>query len=115
MSLFGRGAMLLRGMASGIASILGNSATSQGGQAGGVVGPSWGRINSPVWTGRQRPSAKGQQPFGSVTTAKQQKRQRDRKMREGLPRMSGRQWTKLRKLMYRRARAVHPLTQETSE
>ena len=102
------------------------------------------RTFDPIWVGKQRPRNETQLPreyipkylrdadwkprsmpvpdtslnsLRSGTTLSGErtaKRQRDRKMREGLPRMSGRQWTKLRKLMYRRAKAVQPQTQETA-
>ena len=71
----------------------------------------------PIWAGRSRSALRESKTSASDTTspsALRLKRQRDRKMREGLPRMSGRQWTKLRKLMYRRAKAQTLHTQETA-
>lgn len=43
-------------------------------------------------------------PLGTYETSKQQRRARDRQMRQGLPSMSGRQWRRIRKAMYRKAK-----------
>jgi len=62
------------------------------------------RLFEPVWTGSKRQSAKGQSLSLAEPTPKQQRRARDRQMRAGLPSMSGRQWRRIRKAMYRKAK-----------
>lgn len=62
------------------------------------------RLFEPVWTGSKRQSAKGQSLSLAEPTAKQRRRARDNEMRAGLPTMSGRQWRRIRKAMYRKAK-----------
>ena len=61
----------------------------------------------PIWVGRLRPTySDAAVSTQDVPTAKQKKRARDNEMRAGLPSMSGRQWKRVRKMLYRRAKAL---------
>lgn len=61
----------------------------------------------PIWTGTVRSAyVTSDSTPDSGSRSKQQRRARDRQMRAGLPSMSGRQWRRIRKAMYRKAKAI---------
>lgn len=98
----------LRTLIAGSAQRLGSSVSNQGGQVGSSVLSASLRLKQPIWMGRLRPRNHGgvPSPAGSCRPddKKGNKRQRDRQMRQGLPSMSGRQWRRIRKAMYRKAK-----------
>jgi len=63
------------------------------------------QVFDPIWVGRTRMSySDSSGSTKAEPTAKQRRRARDNEMRAGLPTMSGRQWRRIRKAMYRKAK-----------